>query len=225
MSTFCCDTRIQLSYGRVSIRNPFYYALNALTMTLGNVNAAPVNLRALFLENVRLSIPSLQERVQLHYQEQFMAQIYRVLGSADFLGNPVGLFSNISSGVSDIFYEPYQGIVMHGNKDIGLGIARGATSFAKKTVFGITDSMTKFTGSIGKGLSAATMDAEYQSKRRMTQRRNKPKHALYGVAAGASAFADSVTSAFEGVASKPMEGAERDGAAGFAKGVGKGVVG
>ncbi len=93
-------------------------------MTLGNVNAAPVNLRALFLENVRLGIPSLQERIILHYQEQFMSQIYRVLGSADFLGNPVGLFNNISSGVSDIFYEPYQGIVMHGNKDIGLGIAR-----------------------------------------------------------------------------------------------------
>ncbi|ORX35977.1 putative late endosome to vacuole transport-related protein [Kockovaella imperatae] len=210
---------------KVSTRNPFYFALNALTMTLGNVNAAPVNFRALFLENSRLSIPSLRERVQLHYQEQFMAQLYRVLGSADFLGNPVGLFNNISSGFSDIFYEPYQGMVMHGNKDIGLGIARGATSFAKKTVFGITDSMTKFTSSLGKGLSAATLDTEYQNKRRMTQRRNKPKHALYGVAAGASAFADSVTSAFEGVASKPMEGAEKDGAAGFAKGVGKGFVG
>lgn len=210
---------------KVSTRNPFYYALNALTMTIGNVNAAPLAFRALFLENVRLSIPSLQERVILHYQEQFISQIYRVLGSADFLGNPVGLFNNISSGFSDIFYEPYHGMVMHGNKDIGLGIARGATSFAKKTVFGISDSVTKFTGSIGKGLSAATLDAEFQSKRRMTQRRNKPKHALYGVAAGASAFADSVTSAFEGVASKPMEGAEKGGAAGFAKGVGKGFVG
>ncbi|KIR74970.1 vacuolar protein sorting-associated protein vps13 [Cryptococcus deuterogattii CA1014] len=209
----------------VSTRNPFYYALNALTMTLGNVNAAPLAFRALFLENVRLSIPSLQERVILHYQEQFVSQIYRVLGSADFLGNPVGLFNNISSGFSDIFYEPYHGMVMHGNKDIGLGIARGATSFAKKTVFGISDSVTKFTGSIGKGLSAATLDVEFQNKRRMTQRRNKPKHALYGVAAGASAFADSVTSAFEGVASKPMEGAEKGGAAGFAKGVGKGFVG
>jgi vacuolar protein sorting-associated protein 13A/C len=93
-------------------------------MTLGNVNSAPVNLRALLIENVRLDIASLQERVMLHYQDQFMSQIYRVLGSADFLGNPVGLFNNISSGVSDIFYEPYQGIVMHGNKDIGLGIAR-----------------------------------------------------------------------------------------------------
>ncbi|WWC86271.1 uncharacterized protein L201_001144 [Kwoniella dendrophila CBS 6074] len=210
---------------KVSTRNPFYYAINALTMALGNVNAAPLNFRALFLENVRLSVPSLQERVQLHYQEQFISQIYRVLGSADFLGNPVGLFNNISSGFSDIFYEPYQGIVMHGNKDIGLGIARGATSFAKKTVFGISDSMTKFTGSIGKGLSAATLDAEYQTKRRMTRRRNKPKHALYGVAAGASAFADSVTSAFEGVASKPIEGAEKEGAIGFTKGIGKGFVG
>nr|XP_019015055.1 vacuolar protein sorting-associated protein vps13 [Kwoniella pini CBS 10737]OCF53836.1 vacuolar protein sorting-associated protein vps13 [Kwoniella pini CBS 10737] len=210
---------------KVSTRNPFYYAINALTMALGNVNAAPLTFRALFLENVRLSVPSLQERVQLHYQEQFMSQIYRVLGSADFLGNPVGLFNNISSGFSDIFYEPYQGIVMHGNKDIGLGIARGATSFAKKTVFGISDSMTKFTGSIGKGLSAATLDTEYQTKRRMTRRRNKPKHALYGVAAGASAFADSVTSAFEGVASKPIEGAEKEGAIGFTKGIGKGFVG
>ncbi|ODO11680.1 hypothetical protein I350_00464 [Cryptococcus amylolentus CBS 6273] len=210
---------------KVSTRNPFYYALNALTMTLGNVNAAPLAFRALFLENVRLSIPSLQERVILHYQEQFISQIYRVLGSADFLGNPVGLFNNISSGFSDFFYEPYHGMVMHGNKDIGLGIARGATSFAKKTVFGITDSMTKFTGSIGKGLSAATLDAEFQNKRRMTRRRNKPKHALYGVAAGATAFADSLTSAFEGVASKPFEGAEKGGAGGFAKGVGKGFVG
>lgn len=29
---------------------------------------------------------------------------------------------------------------------------KGAASFAKKTVFGLSDSMTKVTGSIGKGL-------------------------------------------------------------------------
>lgn len=109
---------------RVNSGGIFYYMFNALTMTLGNVNAAPINYRALFLENVRLSIPSLQERVILHYQEQTVAQIYRVLGSADFLGNPVGLFNNISSGFSDIFYEPYHGMVMHGNMDIGFGLAR-----------------------------------------------------------------------------------------------------
>ncbi len=93
-------------------------------MALGNVNAAPLKLNALIVHNVRLTSEGLQERVMLHYREQVMSQLYRVLGSADFLGNPVGLFNNISSGVADVFYEPYQGMVMHGNKELGMGIAR-----------------------------------------------------------------------------------------------------
>lgn len=116
--------RRQLTSRVSSNKNPFYYAFNALTMAVGNVNDAPLKFTELELKNTRLSIPSLQERVQLHYQAQVVPQIYRVLGSADFLGNPMGLFNQVSSGVSDIFYEPYQGVVMHGNKDIGLGIAR-----------------------------------------------------------------------------------------------------
>jgi len=143
----------------------------------------------------------------------------------DFIGNPVGLFTNVSSGVADIFYEPYKGVVMHGNRELGIGIAKGAASFVKKTVFGVTDSMTKFTGSIGKGLSAATFDSEYQRQRRLAQKQNKPRHALYGVTAGAEAFATSVTSGLEGVVMKPIEGAETEGAFGFFKGVGKGLVG
>lgn len=75
-----------------------------------------------------------------------------VLGSADFLGNPVGLFKSLSSGVADVFYQPYAGVVEQGG-DIGVGIARGAGSFAKKTVFGFSDSLSKVTGSIGKGPS------------------------------------------------------------------------
>jgi vacuolar protein sorting-associated protein 13A/C len=59
----------------------------------------------------------------------------------------------------------------------------------------------------------------------MTQRRNKPRHAIYGVAAGAEAFASSVASGVEGVVMKPIEGAESEGALGFFKGVGKGLVG
>ena len=170
---------------KVSSRNPFIFLFNALTMALGNVNEAPVRLNALVIENVRLSNAVLQQRIIYHYTQGFLMQLYRVLGSADFLGNPVGLFNNVSSGVADIFYEPYQGLVMHGNKELGLGIARGASSFVKKTVFGLTDSVSKVTGSIGKGLAAATMDKEFQSRRRMSRFRNKPRHALYGITAGA----------------------------------------
>ncbi len=65
--------------------------------------------------------------------------------------------------------------------------------------------MTKVTGSIGKGLSAATLDSDYQTRRRMAQRRNKPRHALYGVTVGANAFASSVASGFEGLAVRVLE--------------------
>lgn len=204
-------------------RNAVAYFLNAVTMALGNVNDAPIRLNALLINDVRLSFAVLSERIMLHYQQEFVNQLYRVLGSADFLGNPIGLFSNVSSGVADLFYEPTEGVVEF--RDFGAGLARGAGSFVKKTVFGVTDSMTKVTGSIGKGLSAATLDKQYQSQRRMRQARNKPKHALYGLTAGAGSLVTSVASGFEGLARKPVEGAESGGAVGFVKGFGKGLVG
>ncbi|KAF5370222.1 hypothetical protein D9615_010080 [Tricholomella constricta] len=210
---------------KLSIRNPLAVVVNALTMTVGNINDAPLELNALGIKDMRLTMPELRTRITYHYRQDILRQLYRILGSADFIGNPVGLFTNVSSGVADIFYEPFHGVVMHGNKELGIGIAKGAASFLKKTVFGLSDSMTKFTSSVGKGLSAATFDSEYQARRRMAQRRNKPRHAIYGVAAGGEAFASSVTSAMEGVLMKPIEGAESEGALGFFKGVGKGLVG
>ncbi|KAK7058962.1 Vacuolar protein sorting-associated protein 13 [Paramarasmius palmivorus] len=229
---------------KLSIRNPLAVVVNALTMAVGNINDAPLELNALAIKDVRLTTTELQNRIFYHYRQDVLRQLYRILGSADFIGNPVGLFTNVSSGVADIFYEPFNGVVMHGNRELGIGIAKGAASFVKKTVFGLSDSMTKFTSSVGKGLSAATFDSEYQARRRMTQRRNRPRHAMYaskdifdifnalislqnryGVTAGGEALASSVASAMEGVVMKPIEGAESEGALGFFKGMGKGLVG
>lgn len=49
---------------------------------------------------------------------------------------------------------------MNGNKDLGIGIARGAGSLAKKTVFGLSDSLTKISGSIGKGACSPLRSCE-----------------------------------------------------------------
>ncbi|KAH9937704.1 vacuolar protein sorting-associated protein 13 [Fomitopsis serialis] len=213
------------SEDNLSIRNPFAVVINAITMAIGNINDAPLEMNALAIKDMRLTLPDLQGRIMHHYRQEILRQLYRILGSADFIGNPVGLFNNVSSGVADIFYEPFNGAVMHGNSELGVGIAKGAASFVKKTVFGFSDSMTKFTSSVGKGLSATTFDPEYQLRRRMNQRRNRPRHAIYGVTSGAEAFASSVASGMEGVLLKPLEGAESEGAGGFFKGVGKGLIG
>ena len=206
--------------------NPMMFLVNVMTMSIGNVNDAPIRLNALMLENARISIPALITNIRNHYTQEFLRQVHIILGSADFLGNPVGLFNNISSGVADIFYEPYQGLVMTDRpQDLGIGIAKGASSFVKKSVFGFSDSMAKFTGSMSKGLAAATLDKEFQDQRRMSKSRNRPKHALYGVTSGGNAFATSLASGIGGLARHPLQGAEQEGAVGFVKGVGKGFLG
>ena len=75
------------------------------------------------------------------------------------IGNPVGLFSNVSSGVVDMFYEPILGFEITRPQDFGIGVAKGrkdvmilgTASFFKKTIFSLSDTVSKVTGSIGKG--------------------------------------------------------------------------
>ncbi|KAI7304485.1 vacuolar protein sorting-associated protein 13, partial [Hortaea werneckii] len=208
--SFVRTERINAEDTGSSSSNPFMFAVNVLTMSIGNVNDAPIRYNALMLENARLSVGALINNVQSHYVQESLRQVHIVIGSADFLGNPVGLFNNISSGVADIFYEPYQGLVTDRPQDLGVGIAKGASSFVKKSVFGLSDSVSKFTGSISKGLAAASMDKEFQDARRMSRSRNRPKHALYGITSGGNAFASSLASGIGGLARQPMQGAEKE---------------
>ncbi|KAM0716599.1 hypothetical protein Q7P37_008044 [Cladosporium fusiforme] len=223
--SFVRTERINAEDTGSSSSNPFMFAVNVLTMSIGNVNDAPIRYNALMLENARVSVTALVSNIQSHYVQESLRQVHIVIGSADFLGNPVGLFNNISSGVADIFYEPYQGLVTDRPQDLGVGIAKGASSFVKKSVFGLSDSVSKFTGSISKGLAAASMDKEFQDARRISRSRNRPKHALYGITSGGNAFASSLASGIGGLARQPLQGAEKEGAAGFMKGVGKGILG
>lgn len=115
---------VSLTLCRLSLRNPVAVVLNAITMAVGNINDAPLEMNALAIKDMRLLLPDLQARIMYHYRQEVLRQLYRILGSANFIGNPVGLFTNVSSGVADFFYEPFNGVVMHGNKDIGISIAK-----------------------------------------------------------------------------------------------------
>ncbi|KAJ1986508.1 Vacuolar protein sorting-associated protein 13 [Dimargaris cristalligena] len=224
--SFVRTQRINQEMDPTNSQNPLMVIGNAITMAIGNVNDAPVKLNALVIENVRASMTILLDRFTKHYGQEALYQIHKVLGSADVIGNPVGLFNNISSGVADFFYEPYHGFVMSDRpQDFGIGLARGTYSLFSKTVYGFSDSFSKFAESVSKGLSVATLDKSYQDRRRISRTRNRPRHALYGVSQGATSFASSVASGITGVVMQPIQGAEKEGLGGFFKGVGKGLVG
>jgi vacuolar protein sorting-associated protein 13A/C len=211
----------------MSTQNALSLATDILTMAIGNINDAPVRLSALFLENIRTPVPYLIQNISEHYTQAFLYQLYKVLGSADVLGNPVGLFNNISSGVMDIFYEPYQGYIMTDRpQELGIGLAKGGVSFLKKSVFGFSDSVSRFSSSMAKGLTAASMDKQFQEKRRLVRhnggRGNRPAD---GLSIGAASLFTGISSGITGLATAPIEGATREGTSGFFKGLGKGLLG
>lgn len=202
------------------------FLIDALTLTFGNINDAPVKFNALLVDNVRTEISTLSKMIQVHYQQEFLYQIHKIVGSADIIGNPVGLFNNISSGVIDLFYEPYLGYTLNDRpQEFGIGLAKGGLSFMKKSVFGLSDSVSKVTGALSKGLAAMTLDPRYQNKQRGRRTRNRPRHAVHGFKYGVESFYESVSSGFMGLAEAPMQGAVTNGGAGFFRGLGVGLIG
>ncbi|KAI9221417.1 hypothetical protein BC828DRAFT_404944 [Blastocladiella britannica] len=201
------------------------FASQVISAGLANVHDFPLALNALTLEHPLGTMDALMSAISAHYYDQVMGKVYTVLGSADVLGNPVGLFTNLASGAKDIFYEPYQGIVSDRPQDLGIGLAKGTAAFFGKAVYGVADGFARFTDSVGKGLAVATFDSSYQRARQISRRRNRPKHAISGVTVGAKSLAKSVVSGVTGVVSQPLEGAQRSGVSGFLKGVALGGVG
>ncbi|CAR23295.1 membrane morphogenesis protein VPS13 [Lachancea thermotolerans CBS 6340] len=224
--SFVRTERLNVEGEKVDPQNTLMFFTNVLTMAFANINDAPIKLNSLFLDNAKVPLPMLMSAIQVHYGQQFFYQIHKILGSADFLGNPVGLFNNISSGVWDIFYEPYQGYMMNDRpQELGISIAKGGLSFVKKSVFGLSDSFARFTGSVAKGLSVATQDAQFQERRRLEQRKARNNKSINGFGSGATSFVNGVSSGLRGIAFDPYQGASKEGVPGFLKGLGKGLVG
>jgi vacuolar protein sorting-associated protein 13A/C len=118
-----------------------------------NINDAPIQFNAIVLEDLHTSPEGLLSQLISKYRGEALRQVHKVIGSADFIGNPVGLFNNITAGVQDVFYEPYHGILVgEGIQELGVGLAKGAKSLVKKTVFSVSDSFSKVTGSVSKGI-------------------------------------------------------------------------
>lgn len=80
--------------------------------TVASLDSAPLRFNALLLESTFVSRATLVASVAAHYRAQIISEAYKVVGSADVLGNPVGLFASISTGVTDFFYDPAEGITI-----------------------------------------------------------------------------------------------------------------
>ncbi|XP_060787336.1 vacuolar protein sorting-associated protein 13A isoform X2 [Neoarius graeffei] len=165
----------------------------------------------------------LQWEVIRHYSKQAIKQMYVLVLGLDVLGNPFGLIRGLSEGVEAFFYEPYQGAIQ-GPEEFMEGVALGMKALVGGAVGGLAGAASRITGAMAKGVAAMTMDEEYQQKRREAMNK-QPSGLKEGLTRGGKGLVSGFVSGITGIVTKPIKGAQKEGAAGFFKGFGKGLVG
>eukprot|EP01133_Synstelium_polycarpum_P005870 gene5870-6788_t len=199
--------------------------LEVLGVSFG-LERTTLSLNSLILEHPFLSQRTLARRIKTHYIAQSLNQLYKVIGSSDGLGNPVGLFKHLGTGVFDFFYEPAQAILSAKSspRAFGRGMAKGSLSLLRNSVYGLFNSLSKISSAMGKGVSLLSFDEEYMRTRHRSNQR-KARHAPEGIAFGVKGLGRGIIDGVTGIVRKPIEGAMEGGVEGFAMGMLQGVVG
>jgi hypothetical protein len=158
------------------------------------------------------------------YKKNILATAVKVLGSVEILGNPVGLFTNIGSGVQDFISEPAEGF-SQGPAEFGMGVVKGTASLFKHTVKGVGGAFQGITSSVANVSAMLSMDDEFIQKRAYRSAKNKPKDLVSGTVDAGKKLGRGIFEGVTGVITAPIKGAQKGGILGFAKGIAKGTVG
>ncbi|GLH07616.1 Vacuolar protein sorting-associated protein 13D [Gryllus bimaculatus] len=177
-----------------------------LGLTLIKFEDAAVDLKPFLRVHPFESSQFLLHSIIKHFKDELMWQAAIILGSVDFLGNPLGLMNDVSEGMSGLIFE--------GN----------VSALLKNVTHGLSNSAAKVTESLSDGLGRVIMDEQHEE----TRQRIRGAHNMTSgdhIIAGFKGLGFGLLGGFTSVFRQTYEGATTEGMQGFISGLGKGLVG
>jgi hypothetical protein len=206
---------------------PMFALVEALKAMVSNVDRAPIVLDSISWDRPFLPPEELVSRMTKHYTNNILYGFYRLVGSLEVLGNPMGLVSNISQGVTGLMDHTGSGLrdMRQGHFGaMGKDLALGAASLAAGTVQGVFGSASSLSHAMVKGMAQLTFDGDYKRARALMDH-DRPSHFAQGLFQGSKRLGRGLFEGVTGVVGQPVKGLRKGGAAGALKGLGKGLVG
>jgi len=118
--------------------------------TVGNaiarISDSPLRFSELAFHNCFLDANRINQ-FKKHYTKQGIIQFYKILGSSDLIGNPIGLVDKLGTGFIELFNEPRKGFV-DGPLQFGEGLAKGLNSLVSNVIGGGFETVGKITGTL-----------------------------------------------------------------------------
>ena len=192
--------------------------MSLINLIGSNLSGAPtLSFDELVIHQCFTTGTSLVDQLTQNYTRQAILQAYRVLGSSDLLGDPIGLVENLGSGVAQFVRITKDEVLGdcgtrgEGIKVLGKSVAKaGATTAAK-----ITGSLDRLVGCLTTTSAPVSTGSEEDHEDRRSR---------YQLAAGTK-FAKSFGREIAGIVQKPLAGAREGGVTGLVKGTVQGIMG
>ncbi|CAJ1965882.1 unnamed protein product [Cylindrotheca closterium] len=203
-----------------------------------SVSDASIRLQGKAIEHVFESPGEIFSSIKNFYVNETLKQLYKIIGSIDFVGNPTTIISSFVSGVRDLVVVPATAIMRSPTdvNQVGIEVAKGTISFFSHSTSGIFGFLAKMSASAGQTVAILSLDSEYRQwhrdtvvseatdlnrvwKRRGMQNASKivlrpVRDIVLGVAMGAS-----------GLILSPYKGFKKGGPLGLVRGIATGTAG
>ena len=217
---FNLTLRLDLSSIPLGLPKTAKRIIGTIGNTLGRITDCPLRFNEKVVENVYLSWADVAMIIIKSYIGQGIAQIYKVLGSLDIIGNPVKLVRSIGGGFYDFVNEPRKGFRL-GPKEFGIGVAKGFGSLVYGIFGGIFDFIQRISGT----LYAATQSLTGHDRDSMSiEDENEPSNIFSGIGEGVVGFGKEIGKGFYSLCAEPCQKCQTHGASGFFKGLGSGIL-
>ena len=198
----------------------FAHIFGTIGNTLARFTDVPIYFTEKGFENIYISLSDIFKLIYKEYKRQGTAQILKLIGSSDILGNPVRLLEGIGTGFYELVNEPRKQFV-HGPLQFGKGIAKGIGKLLSGIIGGAFGVVESISGTLYTTLKSLT----WRNHENVLDEDEGPTNIATGAVDGVIGGFKELKNGITGVVLHPMNGCKKNGVKGFFKGLGKGLIG
>jgi vacuolar protein sorting-associated protein 13A/C len=135
-----------------------------LATLIPSLSDAPVRLPGKVLTHTFLSPSETMENIRKFYITETLKQIYKIVGSLDFVGNPTMFVTSFFSGVRDLVMAPSVAFIQ-APKDpsrVGIGVATGVMSLVSHSTSGFFGVLANLSTAAGHGVATLSLDTDFR---------------------------------------------------------------
>ena len=191
-------------------------------MNLANISAVPFNFAEVNMLHPFFTPKELAYRLAQQLSWQALAQVGKLLGHSDMIGNPFGLAATVGSGVAGFVRGVGKGLA-HGD---GEAVLSGGKHLLGGVVGGVAGAGARFTGSLHSVVRQMNRGGPPGARLAASSRRGVGGYDNWdSLREGSRMALRTLHRGFRGLLLRPLEGAREQGALGLAQGISDGVWG